>query len=294
MSLSVLAFTNASTDADAYAWDFGDGQGSDELTPSHQYAQPGFYTVSLTVNTGSGSYTKVSPGLVSAHADTLEIGVMEAPPAGNVVAVGVTARNHLPLGRLVIPFSWDGPFNLSFDSFTVVNTRTAHFDFPTLASSSRTSKRATLDLVAGTAIPIEPGSGIVATLFFTVPPGVTGFNPISLIEYGTRISTFEATAGAYQPATIDGGVLNGVVTSDCCSGQVGDVNVSGADIPTIGDISSLVDHLFLDPRAFDCTAEADINQSGGSYPTFYDITIGDISELVDHLFITKAPLPSCQ
>jgi hypothetical protein len=36
----------------------------------------------------------------------------------------------------------------------------------------------------------------------------------------------------------------------------------------------------------DCLSEADINQSGGQEPTCDDITIGDISILVDYLFIS--------
>jgi hypothetical protein len=44
-----------------------------------------------------------------------------------------------------------------------------------------------------------------------------------------------------------------------------------------------------------CLAEADINQSGGVNPTCDDITIGDISLLIDYLFITgpSLVLPEC-
>ena len=44
-----------------------------------------------------------------------------------------------------------------------------------------------------------------------------------------------------------------------------------------------------------CLAECDINQSGGCDPTCDDITIGDISVLVDYLFITgpSLGLPDC-
>jgi hypothetical protein len=45
-----------------------------------------------------------------------------------------------------------------------------------------------------------------------------------------------------------------------------------------------------------CLAEADVNQSGGLFPTRLDITIGDITLLIDHLFIAgpdNLPLPDC-
>lgn len=76
----------------------------------------------------------------------------------------------------------------------------------------------------------------------------------------------------------------------CCVGTVGDANGSGDDIPTIGDISIIIDHLFLSVAPLGCYLEADINQSGGANPTSEDITIGDISTLIDYLFITGASL----
>lgn len=43
-----IYFTNTSTDADHYRWDFGDGKTSNELAPSHAYSSVGNYTVTLT------------------------------------------------------------------------------------------------------------------------------------------------------------------------------------------------------------------------------------------------------
>lgn len=45
--LKVL-FTNTTTIATSYDWDFGDGQSSTEKNPTHTYAAPGIYTVTLT------------------------------------------------------------------------------------------------------------------------------------------------------------------------------------------------------------------------------------------------------
>ncbi len=44
-----FTFTNLSTDATSYDWDFGDGNGSEEENPVHTYDAPGDYTVILTV-----------------------------------------------------------------------------------------------------------------------------------------------------------------------------------------------------------------------------------------------------
>lgn len=81
--------------------------------------------------------------------------------------------------------------------------------------------------------------------------------------------------------------------SDCCEGRVGDANGEGGDEPTIGDVSVMIDAKFITGRCggiLGCYAEADINQSGGSYPTCDDVTIGDISVLIDYLFITGSSL----
>ncbi len=84
-------------------------------------------------------------------------------------------------------------------------------------------------------------------------------------------------------------------SSYCCAGRVGDANGIGGDEPTIGDISAMVEMVFLTGIEVACMDEADINQSGGVGPTKDDVTIGDISVLVDYLFITGASLglPDC-
>jgi hypothetical protein len=84
----------------------------------------------------------------------------------------------------------------------------------------------------------------------------------------------------------------GDVCESCCTGRVGDVNNSGGDEPTISDISTMIDALFIsgNPGVIVCLGEADINQSGNSSPQFSDITISDISTLIDYLFITGPSL----
>jgi len=79
----------------------------------------------------------------------------------------------------------------------------------------------------------------------------------------------------------------------CCLGQVGDINGQGGDEPTISDVVTIVDHLFVSGRAIACIEEADVNQSGGENPTEADITISDVVALVDHLFVSRAALRTC-
>jgi PKD repeat protein len=69
-------FTDLSTgEIDTWDWTFGDGGTSTAQNPSHQYANPGTYTVSLTVSGSNGSDTETKTGYIT---------VDEAPVAGFV------------------------------------------------------------------------------------------------------------------------------------------------------------------------------------------------------------------
>jgi PKD repeat protein len=60
-----VTFTNQSTgQINTYAWEFGDGQTSADQSPSHTYAQPGTYTVTLTV-TGPGGTSNAKATLTA-------------------------------------------------------------------------------------------------------------------------------------------------------------------------------------------------------------------------------------
>ena len=43
-------FTNTSTNASSFVWDFGDGETDTAFNPEHSYAVPGTYIVGLTAN----------------------------------------------------------------------------------------------------------------------------------------------------------------------------------------------------------------------------------------------------
>ncbi len=57
MSGLTATFTNNSTGATSYSWDFGDGSNSTEQSPVHTYAAPGDYTVVLTATGPCGTAT---------------------------------------------------------------------------------------------------------------------------------------------------------------------------------------------------------------------------------------------
>lgn len=53
----VVTFINQTTGGTNYLWNFGDGTSSTEQNPTHAYANPGQFTVTLTVMNECGSYT---------------------------------------------------------------------------------------------------------------------------------------------------------------------------------------------------------------------------------------------
>jgi C1A family cysteine protease/PKD repeat protein len=273
------------------AWEFGDGETSSETNPTHTYITPGCYTVKLTVNTSTGDLVKICPNLVSAHADSMRAAQVEMA-SGGPVRMEIAVRNYLNLDKLTIPFYWDGPFNLRFDSFTVSGTRAGYFDDNFMISFDPNNRRAAIVLTPGNQAPLPPGDGPVASLWFTAPSGVTGLNLIRLLGYSKYSPQFVSGDHAYQPALTDGFFYVGISIA-CCDGHVGDVNQSGEDEPTIGDVSMLIDHLFISGTPLGCVAEADVNQSGGVAPTYDDLTISDVSMLIDHLFISGQPLAEC-
>ena len=50
-----MSFTSTSQNATTYAWNFGDNTNSSEQNPTHTYANPGTYTVSLAVSNNCGT-----------------------------------------------------------------------------------------------------------------------------------------------------------------------------------------------------------------------------------------------
>ncbi len=64
-----VTFTNLSTNAESYVWDYGDGITStvSSATHSHLYDVPGVYTVRLTASNAYASNTQTAAGLVTVY-----------------------------------------------------------------------------------------------------------------------------------------------------------------------------------------------------------------------------------
>lgn len=104
-----VTFSNQSTNATSYIWDFGDGQTDTATTPTHTYAQKGIYTVIQVAKGSSGcsdtSYARFNlfPASVDNNVAT-KASFTVTPNPGN----GVFHLEHLPVGSDITVYSTTG------------------------------------------------------------------------------------------------------------------------------------------------------------------------------------------
>lgn len=77
---------------------------------------------------------------------------------------------------------------------------------------------------------------------------------------------------------------------DCCVGARDDIDGSPGEA-TLGDLTALIDHLFISLASPLCWEEGNFDASLPDGPG--SITLGDLTVLIDHLFVSLAPLPAC-
>jgi len=81
----------------------------------------------------------------------------------------------------------------------------------------------------------------------------------------------------------------GCTVCSCCIGSTGNADGSLDDVVDIGDLTALIDNLFITLAPLLCTAEGDI-----ASPPDAVVDIGDLTALIDHLFINLTPTAPCQ
>ena len=95
-----IAFTGTATGATAFAWDFGDGGTSTEQNPTHVYAAPGDYPVTLTA---SDDVPPDASTTATVHVDVAPAAAFVATQVAGTLNVAFTnASTGAPTG-----FAWD-------------------------------------------------------------------------------------------------------------------------------------------------------------------------------------------
>jgi len=179
--------------------------------------------------------------------------------------------------------------------------------FPPYMTSGNFDSTALFDIMHQPGFAVASGaddffSGMVYEGGVSLPPGDT------LYVYSALITLLDGTVDDLRAEVVKAREWSDLHLGlyGCCEGRVGDANGLSGDEPTIGDVSLIIDALFITateaplttPPA--CMAEADINLSSQNPPAHWppvydDITVGDISALIDYLFITGSSLglPAC-
>ncbi len=87
-----VKFNNQSEKADTFTWDFGDGQMSHDLNPTHRYLKSGNYTITLVA--GNGKKTRTHEQMVKVN-----------PPENALVEI------HTPYGNMLVKLYDETPLH---------------------------------------------------------------------------------------------------------------------------------------------------------------------------------------
>ncbi|MFH2054747.1 MAG: C10 family peptidase [bacterium] len=232
-----LQFTGSSDlIVDNWQWTFGDGSSSAEQNPQHTYQNPGLYGVTLRLESGAITRERTRADYLYVLADSITATASRLEPGGQF-AVDVSATNLMPLTRILLPVTYAGDLELTYDSCSVLGCRTEQFQSVTESDLDPASRRLCLDLQAWLSgysqkPYLDSGSGVIARLYFTVDSGALpgqlatiGFDGYD--GYEVRFDgTIHGFAHSYRPAAADLSVDIGFVCGDANADLI--VNVTDA------------------------------------------------------------------
>lgn len=270
-------FLDQSPSPISWAWDFGDGGNSTQQNPSHQYMNPGLYTVSQTVTDPNGTHASIKKQYVMVTADTLYGNLVDAP-GGQSFAVPFRLKNSIPLEEIILAVAWpiSGSPTLNYDSFTVSGTRAAGFgqaEWIDQASGKLVIKmRPNRDLWNTGRNLLAPGDGEIIRFWFTLNStgGLTSLDTTSLNGLTT---TLRSRYGEYVPV---------VFSVPVKIKKRGDAN--NDFLVNIADAVYLINHIFKSGQAPD-SFQGDANGDTS-------VNIADAVFLINHIFKGGPPPPA--
>ena len=276
--LSINFTGNCEFEATDWTWDFGDNDSAFIQSPSHIYQAPGIYDVSLSVNAMDGALKRTRKNYVIALSDSLKAPEIAIKP-GNICALEISCRNIMPLDYIQIPLEYAGTAEILLDSISTAGCRTEHFDTVTEVYSDEVNKRKTFRIYnfRDDTPYMDPGSGPILNLYFTIPSSIGGGQsvPIALDGFSSENPEFGgAFLASYTPA-----VVNGEINIYKCG------DVDGSNAVNILDVSFVVSYLYKGGPAPHPSVEADVDHSGS-------INILDVGYTISYLY-KGGPAPNC-
>ena len=112
--------------------------------------------------------------------------------------------------------------------------------------------------------------------------------PVTFYAAGNAANWGDGNQGDYIYTT-SATVAEEVVA--CCTGIRGNVDNDPMDQITLGDLTVLIDHLFVSFGDLECWEEANVDASLPEGPA--SISLGDLTVLIDHLFVSFEDPPAC-
>ncbi|MEL7529678.1 MAG: PKD domain-containing protein [Bacteroidota bacterium] len=101
-------FTNNSTFANTYFWDFGDGNTSTAANPTHTYSTPGLFDVTLIVNNNNGcADTLIMPALMDIVGPQAQFQANITTGCAPLAVSFTDLSTTFPAGTFITGWSWD-------------------------------------------------------------------------------------------------------------------------------------------------------------------------------------------
>jgi subtilisin family serine protease len=275
----IVNFTDLSpVTPSAWNWDFGDGGTDNIQNPSHDYTEPGLYSVALTIDAPKGTITKVLKKLVLVTADTLKIDSINAT-AGSKVVVPVYLDNKFQAKSIILPIKIYGNYTITLDSFSIAGTRTDYFQDTSTPGFDSYGMRYAISLrpntvASGGSRYLQPGVGLILNLHFTIPSGIGNeLFVIDTITYTGRNLKLESLHGDYIPEFKAGKIYVGYRRGD--ANRDGKINLL--------DVSCIINALYRGGPAPD-SYSGNADGIGG-------INLLDVSYIIRFLYLGGPPPP---
>lgn len=273
-----VQFTDESTlSTPTWSWDFGDGTGSSEQNPVHEYANPGAFDVSLTIQSPYGELTNLQQSYVVALGDTLRFGT-DSAFAGQEVVSKVYLTNSQPLNEILLTFLVpDTPLDITFDSVTF-GTRTGYFEKRQYLTYAPGSNKFAINLIAdygGGAPLLPPGSGEVARVYWNTDPWAVGglTNPVDTTLETLQHMQLVSDKVTYVPVVYPGEIKTISVLR-------GDVNYDQKR--NLSDVTGIIGYVYLGSSTPVSLATADVNND-------HIINLQDITALIGYIYLGGPP-----
>lgn len=180
----VVSFTDSSTDGTSpiteWDWNFGDGNISTEENPTYEYANPGTFTVSLTVTSADGSDTETKTGLITVNSGeaTAPTADFTATPTSGAAPLTVQFTDGSADGSSPVDaWTWDfgdGETSTEENPSHVYDTAGTYNVTLTVTSNDGSDEEFRSNLIT-----VASGSGMAPTAAFSADP-VSGDAPLTV------------------------------------------------------------------------------------------------------------------